>query len=235
MSRGSSLVNNRLVPQCRWSRARRSPNTSPATGDYTLYTTSQFPHVARVLMGALMLNIPEHKLRVVAPDVGGGFGVKQFLYAEEALVTWAAGRLARPVKWVADRSEAFVSDAQGRDHVTHAELALDKNGKFLGLRVATLANIGGYISTFGPNIPTNLYGPLLAGVYTTPAIYCEVKVIFTNTVPIDAYRGAGRPEATFVRRAAGRRRGARDGHRPRRDLRRRNIIPQGCTIPIRRR
>ena len=149
-------------------------------------------------MGAFVLNIPQHRLRVVAPDVGGGFGVKQFHYAEEAVITFAAAKVGRPIKWVCERSEGFISDAQGRDHVTEAELALDENGKFLGLRVNTIANIGGYISTFGPNIPTNLYGPLLAGVYTTPAIYCEVKVVFTNTVPVDAYRGAGRPEATFV-------------------------------------
>jgi carbon-monoxide dehydrogenase large subunit len=191
------LVNNRLVPNAMESRAALA-EYEPASRDYTLYTSTQLPHVARVLLGVLMLNIPERKLRVVAPDVGGGFGSKQVVYAEEAMVVWAAGQLERPVKWVADRSEAFLSDAQGRDHVTHAELALDKDGKFLGLRVSTLANIGGYVSTFGPNIPTNLYGPLLAGAYTTPAIYCEVKVVFTNTVPTDAYRGAGRPEATFV-------------------------------------
>jgi aerobic carbon-monoxide dehydrogenase large subunit len=191
------LTNNRLVPNAMESRAALA-EYEPATGDYTLYTSTQLPHVARVLIGVLMLGIPERKLRVVAPDVGGGFGSKQVVYAEEGLVTWAARKLERPVKWVADRSEAFQSDAQGRDHVTHAELALDRDGKFLGLRVSTLANIGAYVSTFGPNIPTNLYGPLLAGPYTTPAIYCEVKVVFTNTVPTDAYRGAGRPEATFV-------------------------------------
>ncbi len=191
------LVNNRLVPNAMESRAALA-EYEPSTGEYTLYTSTQLPHVARVLLGVLMLGIPERKFRVVAPDVGGGFGSKQVVYAEEALVTWAAGRLERPVKWVAERSEAFLSDAQGRDHVTHAELAVDKTGKFLGLRVSTLANIGGYISTFGPNIPTNLYGPLLAGAYATPAIYCEVKVVFSNTVPTDAYRGAGRPEATFV-------------------------------------
>jgi aerobic carbon-monoxide dehydrogenase large subunit len=191
------LVNNRLVPNAMESRAALA-DYDPGTGDYTLYTSTQLPHVARVLLGVLMLSIPERKLRVVAPDVGGGFGSKQVVYAEEALVTWAAGQLERPIKWVADRSEAFLSDAQGRDHVTHAELALDKEAKFLGLRVSTLANIGGYVSTFGPNIPTNLYGPLLAGAYATPAIHCDVKVVFTNTVPTDAYRGAGRPEATFV-------------------------------------
>src|ERR1700751_1741057 len=182
----------------RWNLGLPWRSTSPRPATTLSYTSTQLPHVARVLIGVLMLGIPERKLRVVAPDVGGGFGSKQVVYAEEALVTWAARKLERPVKWVADRSESFQSDAQGRDHVTHGELALDRDGKFLGLRVSTLANIGGYVSTFGPNIPTNLYGPLLAGVYTTPAIYCEVKVVFTNTVPTDAYRGAGRPEATFV-------------------------------------
>src|SRR6516165_2114982 len=217
------LVNNRLVPNAMESRTALA-EYEPATGDYTLYTSTQLPHVARVLIGVLILSIPERKLRVVAPDVGGGFGSKQVVYAEEALVTWAARKLGRPVKWVADRSEAFQSDAQGRDHVTRAELALDREGKFLGLRVSTLANIGGYVSTFGPNIPTNLYGPLLAGVYTTPAIYCEVKVVFTNTVPTDAYRGAGRPEATFVLErlidVA-----ARDLGIDRVEIRRRNFIP----------
>jgi carbon-monoxide dehydrogenase large subunit len=192
-----SLVNNRLVGNPTEPRAAIA-EYNPATGQYTLWSTSQFPHVVRLLMGNFVLNIPQHKLRVVAPDVGGGFGVKQFHYAEEAVVTWAAAKVGRPVKWVCQRSEGFISDAHGRDHVTEAELALDRDGKFLGLRVRTVANLGGYISTFGPNIPTNLYGPLLAGVYTTPAIYCEVKVAFTNTVPVDAYRGAGRPEATFV-------------------------------------
>jgi carbon-monoxide dehydrogenase large subunit len=191
------LVNNRLVPNAMETRAALA-EYDPGSEDYTLYTASQLPHVARVLIGALMLNIPEHKFRVVSPDLGGGFGSKQVVYAEEAVVTWAAARLCRPVKWVCERGEAFMSDAQGRDHVTHAELALDKSGKFLGLKVSTLANVGAYISTFGPNIPTNLYGPLLAGPYTTPAIFCEVKVVFTNTVPTDAYRGAGRPEATYV-------------------------------------
>ena len=219
-----SLVNNRLVGNPMEPRAAIAEYNS-ATGQYTLWSTSQFPHVVRLLMGAFVLNIPQHRLRVVAPDVGGGFGVKQFHYAEEAVITWAAAKTGRPIKWVCERSEGFVSDAQGRDHVTEAELALDENGKFLGLRVDTIANIGGYISTFGPNIPTNLYGPLLAGVYTTPAIYCEVKVVFTNTVPVDAYRGAGRPEATFVLErlvdvAAG------EMGIDRAEIRRRNMIPK---------
>lgn len=192
-----SLVNNRLVGNPMEPRAAIGEYDA-ARGHYTLWSTSQFPHIVKLLMGNFVLHIPQHKLRVVSPDVGGGFGVKQFHYAEEAIVTWAAGRLGRPVKWVCERSEGFISDAHGRDHVTEAELALDEHGKFLGLRVHTVANMGAYLSTFGPNIPTNLYGPLLAGVYTTPAIYCEVKAVFTNTIPVDAYRGAGRPEATFV-------------------------------------
>ncbi len=191
------LVNNRLVGNPMEPRAAIA-EYEPTTGQYTLWTTSQFPHVVRLLMGNFVLNIPQHKLRVVAPDVGGGFGVKQFHYAEEAVITFAAKRLGRALKWVCERSEGFISDAHGRDHVTEAALALDAEGKFLGMKVLTIGNIGGYISTFGPNIPTNLYAPLLAGVYTTPAIHCQVKVAFTNTVPVDAYRGAGRPEATFV-------------------------------------
>jgi aerobic carbon-monoxide dehydrogenase large subunit len=191
------LVNNRLVPNAMEPRAAIG-EFDRATGDYTLYTTSQNPHVIRLLMGAFVLHIPEAKLRVVAPDVGGGFGSKIYHYAEEAIVTWAAGKVRRPVKWTAERSESFMSDAHGRDHVTHVELALDAQAKFLALKVSTIANMGGYLSTFAPCIPTYLYGTLLAGTYTTPAIYVETKAAFTHTVPVDAYRGAGRPEATFL-------------------------------------
>ena len=191
------LVNNRLVPNAIEPRAAIG-EYDPATGDHTLYTTSQNPHVIRLLMGAFVLNLPEHKLRVCAPDVGGGFGSKIFHYAEEVLVTWAARKVGRPVKWTAERTESFVTDAHGRDHVSHAELALDEDGRFLGLRVSTMANMGAYLSTFAPCIPTYLYGTVFAGVYTTPAIYCEVKAVFTNTVPVDAVRGAGRPEATYL-------------------------------------
>src|SRR5260370_5875536 len=191
------IVNNRLVPNAMEPRAAIG-EYDRGTGEYTLYTTSQNPHVIGLLMGAFVLHLPEHKLRVVAPDVGGGFGSKIYHYAEEAIVTWASAKVGKPVKWTCDRSESFVSDAQGRDHVTHAELALDKDGKFLALKVSTVANMGGYLSTFAPAIPTYLYATLLAGTYTTPAIYCEVKAVFTNTVPVDAYRGAGRPEATYV-------------------------------------
>jgi aerobic carbon-monoxide dehydrogenase large subunit len=191
------LTNNRLIPNAMEPRAAVG-EFDGHSGDYTLYTTSQNPHVIRLLMGAFVLHIPENKLRVVAPDVGGGFGSKIYHYAEEAIVTWAAGKLRRPVKWTAERNESFMSDAHGRDHDSTAEMALDANGNFLALRISTLANMGGYLSTFAPCIPTYLYATLLAGVYKTPVIYCEVKAVFTNTVPVDAYRGAGRPEATFL-------------------------------------
>ena len=191
------IVNNRLILNAIEPRAAIG-DYDPANGSYTLYTTSQNPHVIRLLMGAFVLQIPEHKLRVVAPDVGGGFGSKIYHYAEEAIVAWAAGRLRRPVKWTAERSESFLSDAHGRDHVTKARLALDGEGVFLGLEVHTAANLGAYLSTFGGAIPTYLYATLLAGVYRTPAIHCIVTAGFTNTVPVDAYRGAGRPEAAYI-------------------------------------
>jgi len=191
------LVNNRLVPNAMEPRAAIG-DFDRATGEHTLYTTSQNPHVIRLLMGAFVLHIPEAKLRVVAPDVGGGFGSKIYHYAEEAIVTWAAAKLHKPVKWTADRGESFMSDAHGRDHVTHVELGVDGQGKFVALKVSTLANMGAYLSTFATCVPTYLYATLLAGTYTTPVIYAEVKAVFTNTVPVDAYRGAGRPEATFL-------------------------------------
>ena len=191
------LVNNRLIPNAIEPRAAIG-HYELATGDYTLYTTSQNPHVIRLLMGAFVLQIPEHKLRVYAPDVGGGFGSKIFHYAEEALVTWASKQILRPVRWIAERSESFMSDAHGRDHVTHAEMAFDKDGHILALKCETLANMGAYLSTFSTSVPTWLHGTLLAGQYRTPAIHCNVKAVFTNTVPVDAYRGAGRPEATYI-------------------------------------
>ncbi len=218
------IVNNRLVPNAMEPRAAIG-EYDRGTGEYTLYTTTQNPHVIRLLMGAFVLQLPEHKLRVVAPDVGGGFGSKIYHYAEEAIVTWAAPKVGRPVKWTAERSESFLTDAQGRDHVTHAELALDKDGQFLALRVSTLANLGGYLSTFAPAIPTYLYATLLAGTYTTPAIYAEVKAVFTNTVPVDAYRGAGRPEACYVvERLVDT--AAREMKIDPAELRRRNFIPK---------
>lgn len=191
------IVNNRLIANAIEPRAAIG-DYDAATQKYTLYTTTQAPHLIRLLMGAFVLQIPEHNLRIVAPDVGGGFGSKAFHYAEEAMVTWAAAQLGRPVKWTAERSESFVSDAHGRDHVTTAELALDSSGKFLGLREKTYANMGGYLSTLAPLIPTYLHSTLMAGVYTTPMIYSNIIAVFTNTVPVDAYRGAGRPEATYI-------------------------------------
>ena len=217
------IVNNRLIANAMEPRAAIG-EFEAASGDYTLYTTAQAPHVIRLLMGAFVLSIPEHKLRVYAPDVGGGFGSKIYHYAEEAIVTWASAKVNRPIKWTAERSESFMSDAHGRDHVTHAEMALDKDGKFLALRVSTLANMGGYLSSFAPLIPTFLYGTLLAGVYTTPAVYVEVRAVFTNTVPVDAYRGAGRPEAAYLlERLVDR--AARETGLSQVDIRRKNFIP----------
>jgi aerobic carbon-monoxide dehydrogenase large subunit len=191
------IVNNRLIPNAIEPRAAVA-TYSRADDGYTLYVTSQNPHVERLLMTAFVLGIPETKVRVIAPDVGGGFGSKIYLYPEETAMVWASKRVNRPIKWTCDRSEAFLSDAHGRDHVTHAEMAMDKDGKFLAMRVHTTAAMGAYLSTFASCIPTILYATLLAGQYTTPAIYCEVTAAFTNTAPVDAYRGAGRPEATYV-------------------------------------
>src|SRR5512134_2851790 len=191
------FVNNRLIPNAIEPRAATA-SYSRADDGYTLYVASQNPHVERLLMTAFVLGLPEHKVRVIAPDVGGGFGSKIYLYAEDVVVTWASKQINRPVKWTAERSESFTSDAHGRDHVTIAELAMDKDGKFLAMRVRTTAAMGAYLSTFASCIPTILYATLLAGQYTTPSIYCEVTAVFTNTAPVDAYRGAGRPEATYV-------------------------------------
>jgi carbon-monoxide dehydrogenase large subunit len=191
------FVNNRLVPNAIEPRAANG-HYSRAEDSYTLYVANQNPHVERLLMTAFVMGLPEHKVRVVAGDVGGGFGSKIYLYAEDVVVTWASKQLNRPVKWTAERSESYLSDAHGRDHTTTAELALDKDGKFVAMRVKTTANVGAYLSTFASCIPTILYATLLAGQYTTPLIHCEVTAVFTNTSPVDAYRGAGRPEATYV-------------------------------------
>ena len=191
------LTNNRLVPNAIEPRAALG-EYDPGDDTYTLYTTSQNPHLARLVLSAFVGIAPEHKLRVIAPDVGGGFGSKICIYPEETVCVWAAKKVKRPVKWTSDRTEAFLSDAHGRDHVTHAEMATDESGKILALRVATTANLGAYPSTFWSVVPTYFYAPLLSGPYDMPAIYCEVDGVYTNTAPVDAYRGAGRPEATFV-------------------------------------
>ncbi|MSO64861.1 MAG: xanthine dehydrogenase family protein molybdopterin-binding subunit [Alphaproteobacteria bacterium] len=220
------LVNNRLIPNAMEPRASLG-EYDRGTDRFTLYTTSQNPHVHRLALSAFIQIAPETKLRVVAPDVGGGFGSKIFIYAEECVVLWASKLVGRPVKWTADRYESFQSDAHGRDHRTHAELAIDKNGKFLGFRVQTIANLGAYLSTFSSAVPTYLYGTLLAGQYATPAIFCEVKGVVTHTTPVDAYRGAGRPEATYVVERIVEE-AARELKIDPAELRRRNFIPAGA-------
>ena len=192
-----SFANNRLIPNAMEPRAANAHYTRHDES-YTLYVANQNPHVERLLMCAFVLGLPESKVRVIAPDVGGGFGSKIFLYAEETALIWASKRVGRPIKWTAERSESFLTDAHGRDHATTAELAMDAQGNFLAMRVSTVANMGAYLSTFASSVPTILYATLLAGQYKTPAIYAEVKAVFTNTAPVDAYRGAGRPEATYV-------------------------------------
>ena len=191
------IVNQRLIPNAIEPRC--------AIGDYddsrdyhTLYTSSQNPHVIRLLMCAFVLGLPEHKVRVVAPDVGGGFGSKIFHYAEEALMVWVAKQIKRPVKWTAERTESFLSDGQGRDHKTKAQMGFDSDGKMVALKVETDANLGAYLSTFSTAVPTYLYGTLMQGLYTTPAVHITVNAGLTNTAAVDAYRGAGRPEATYV-------------------------------------
>ncbi len=190
------LVNNRLIPNAIEPRASTA-NYDPGTGDYTLYTTSQNPHLTRLLIAAFVMGIAENKLTVIAPDVGGGFGSKIYHYGEEALVLAAAKKLGRPVRWTANRSESFLTDAHGRDHVTTIELATDMDGNFIAFRTETMANVGAYLSNFSTAVPTYLHGTLMAGNYTVPNVYVNVKTVFTNTAPVDAYRGAGRPEASY--------------------------------------
>ena len=219
------LTNNRLIPNAIEPRAALA-TFDPASGEYELRTTSQNPHLERLVLSAFVQIAPEHKLRVVAPDVGGGFGSKIFVYAEETVVTWAAAKVGRPIKWTAERSESFLADAHARDHVTHAELGLDEAGRFTALKVRTTANLGAYLSLFGSSVPTFLYGTLLAGQYKTPNIHVQTHGVYTNTAPVDAYRGAGRPEATFVVEriveAA-----ARESGRDPAELRRLNMIEPG--------
>ena len=191
------FVNQRMIPNAVEPRSYNSSYDS-ANDKYVLYTSSQNPHLIRLLMCAFVLGIPEHKVRVVSPDVGGGFGSKIFHYTEEALLTWATRKIGRPIKWTAERSESFLLDAHGRDHVTKAEMGFDGEGNITALRVKTFANLGAYLSTFGSCIPTYLHGTLLQGLYKTPKINVDVTAVFTNTTPVDAYRGAGRPEATYL-------------------------------------
>ena len=192
-----TVTNNRVIPNAMEPRAAVA-EYDETNESYTLYTTSQNPHLTRLVMAAFMLQIPESKLHVVAPDVGGGFGSKIYIYPEEAVCTWATKKLRRPIKWTAERSEAFLGDAHGRDHVNKVKIGLDQNNKIVGLRVDTLANIGAYLSAFAMVTPTYLHGTLLSGCYDIPAIYTNVKGVCTTTVNVDAYRGAGRPEATYL-------------------------------------
>jgi carbon-monoxide dehydrogenase large subunit len=191
------VTNNRLAPNAMEPRAAIA-DYDPAEEHFTLYTTSQNPHVARLVLSAFYNIAPEHKLRVIAPDVGGGFGSKIFIYPEEMVALWASKKVERPVKWTGDRSEAFLTDAHGRDHITHAEMAFDANNKITGLKVKTYANFGAYMSLFSSSVPTYLYATLLSGQYNIPAIHAEVIGVYTNTTPVDAYRGAGRPEASYL-------------------------------------
>ena len=191
------VINNRLSPN------PMEPRSAVATYDdseehYTLYTTSQNPHVARLVLSAFYNVAPEHKLRVIAPDVGGGFGAKIYIYPEEITCLWASMKTNRSVKWTSDRSEAFLTDAHGRDHVTPAKMGFDSSGKIVGFKVDTLANLGAYMSLFSSSVPTYLYAPLLSGQYNIDNIHCNVRAYYSNTVPVDAYRGAGRPEATYL-------------------------------------
>lgn len=191
------LHNNRLAPNAMEPRALNA-NWDERDDRYTLYITSQNPHGLRMTLAAVIGLAPEHRLRVISEDVGGGFGSKAFNYSEEVVCTWASKLIGRPIKWAADRTEALLTDAHGRDQVVKAEMSLDSDHKVTGLRVAITANMGAYLSTFGSLIPTYMCGPLLSGQYTIPAIYNEVKAVYTNTTPVDAYRGAGRPEAAFI-------------------------------------
>ncbi len=218
------LTNNRMVTNPMEPRAALGEYNA-GTEEITLHMTTQNPHVHRLVLAAFNQLAPEHKLRVVGPDVGGGFGAKIFVYAEELVVGWACRKVNRPVKWTADRTEAFLADAHGRDHVTKAEMALDEHGKFLALRVHTTANLGAYLSTFATMVPSYLYAFLLAGQYSTPLIHSEVKAVFTNTAPVDASRGAGRPEATYLLERLVDICAADMGLDPT-EIRRRNFIPQ---------
>ncbi|MCC7271424.1 MAG: xanthine dehydrogenase family protein molybdopterin-binding subunit [Alphaproteobacteria bacterium] len=224
------LVNNRLVVN---SMEPRGAIGDYQRGDdrYVVHTSSQGPHLIRSQLAGNIFKVPEHKVRVVTQDVGGGFGMKIFLYPEHVLVAYAARKVGRPVKWIAERQEAFLSDTQGRDNVTRAELAVDREGRFTGLRVETRANLGAHLSNFAPFIPTMAGTGMLAGVYTTPVIHVRVKGLFTHTTPIDAYRGAGRPEAAYLVERLADLAAAKLGLTPA-EIRRRNFIPSSL-MPFR--
>ena len=192
-----ALVNNRVVVNSMEPRGAVGAYDAGADA-FTLWSSTQGSHFVRNLLAESIFKVPENRIRVITPDVGGGFGMKLFLYPEHVLVLWAARKLGRPVKWTPDRADAFVTDTQGRDNITRLDLALDRELRFLALSVATIANMGAYLSNFAPEIPTASGGPMLSGVYRIPAVHVAVKGVFTHTVPVDAYRGAGRPEAAYA-------------------------------------
>ena len=191
------LVNQRLIPTPMEARGAAA-QYDPGTGEYTVWMTSQAPHVMRLLMTAFVFGIPETKMRCISPHVGGGFGTKIFLYPEYVLVAALAEKIGRPVKWIETRSENYAATTHGRDHVTYLEVGAKRDGTITALKAKTYANLGGVLSTIAPGIPTTLYGRMLSGAYRIPTIHCQVLGVYTNTGMVDAYRGAGRPEATYV-------------------------------------
>lgn len=191
------IINQRLIPTPMETRGCIG-RYDPSTEEYTLWLTSQAPHVHKLVMSAFVMGMPEHKLRVIAPNVGGAFGAKIFLYSDYPLVLWLAKQTGRPVKYIEDRSENYQQTTHGRDHVTDVEIGVMKNGKVVALKVNTYANMGAYLSTASGGIPTTLYARILNGVYDIEAGYANVKCVYTNTAMVDAYRGAGRPEASYV-------------------------------------
>ncbi|WP_144299413.1 xanthine dehydrogenase family protein molybdopterin-binding subunit [Elioraea rosea] len=218
-----TVINNRVVVASMEGRGAVA-EYDKASGRFTLHTCTQGSWLVRGLMANQVFKLPEDKFRVLTPDVGGGFGMKLYLYPEHVMATVAAREVGRPVKWISDRSEAFLSDTHGRDNITTGELAVDKDGRFLALRTRTLANMGAYLSTFAPFIPTGAGSKVLASVYGFRAIHVNVLGIMTNTVPVDAYRGAGRPEANYlVERLIDT--AARELKIDRIELRKRNMVP----------
>jgi len=217
------IINQRLIPTPMETRGAVA-RYEPATDEFTLWTTSQAPHVLRLLLTAFVFGIPETKLRVISPDIGGGFGQKIFCYNDAAFTMWAARKIGRPVKFVEDRSENYKYSTHGRDHITDVELAGNRDGTITGLRVTTYANLGAYLSTVAPGIPTTLYGRIITGVYRIPAAYVKVYGVYTNTAMVDAYRGAGRPEASYLIERMVDRFAAEIGMDPA-DVRRKNFIP----------
>ena len=217
------LVNNRLVVNSIEPRVALG-SYDPAGERFTLHTPTQGVYKLIPQLTDQIFNLPKDAVRVVTEDVGGAFGMKNFLYGEQVLVLYAARKLGRPVRWTGERGESFLSDNHGRDHVATAEIGLDADGRIIALRVSIVANMGAYLSNFGPYIPTECCIKMCSGLYTIPAVYGEVKCVFTNTVPVDAYRGAGRPEAAYmVERLVDL--AARELDMDPVELRRRNLVP----------